>query len=301
MCEQKHTKTMTELCSMFWHLELFSCYWYTITYFSYLTHDICKDSIPWTPEWPQLGGYFTSRKISDDFPQSFGWHVPVANIGILLHYFWSLPHNAQDWTLHSNLSVIKPRYIMLSICIHTYVYSYTLPRFFSAKLWIQTVTGSWNLTKWQILGRSLDYRQCLSPVTGAGGSGGHNQWETCQLHVSHIQWFTGSKPQDQGEMMGHITFWVQKCPTIMGRVGHPFVRLILLLFINIDGYFADLVSHFGVYVIQWFENQQTTTAHNQTSRQLKDLQPCHVQIDGLPRLNSKASGCGPQPTAHWNL
>ena len=35
--------------------------------------------------------------------------------------------------------------------------------------------------------------------------------------------------------------------------------------------------------------------------QLKDLKPCHVQIGGLPRLNSKASGCGPQPTAHWCL
>ena len=118
-----------------------------------------------------------------------------------------------------------------------------------------------------------------------------------RLPHSMVHWFqtSGSRGDD-----GTSHFGSRNVPQLW--VGFdPFVRLILLLFINIDGYFRDLVSHFGVYVIQWFENQQMTAVHNQTSRQLKDLQPCHVQIDGLPRLNSKASGCGPQPTAHWNL
>lgn len=119
----------------------------------------------------------------------------------------------------------------------------------------------------------------------------------CQLHISHIQWFTGSKPR------GWLTSRILG-PEMSHNYGQ--VRSIFLFG------FSSVYQHgwvFDMFDVFWrsgltfwcsmsFSDCKINKWQVCTIKpQLKDLKPCHVQIGGLPRLNSKASGCGPQPTA----
>ena len=113
--------------------------------------------------------------------------------------------------------------------------------------------------------------------------------------------FNGSLVPNLGDGWHHGVL-VQKCPKIMVRLDP---------FFSFD--FSSVYQHGWVFDIFWrsgltfwcsmsFSDCKINKSQVYTIKpQLKDLKPCHVQIGGLPRLNSKASGCGPQPTAHWCL